>query len=184
MHDSGYYSKYDQQRLVQDSAYYSEMSRVFFSVWFSIQGIIQNTTCSMWFRIPRIIKKCPGYYSASGSVFSVLFGVLFKIRLAYYSASGPRFRVFLKKCPGYYSASSSVFSVLYRDLFKIRPAYYSAPCSGLRVLFKKFPGYYSASGLLKMARVLFSFWFSIQYVNMFKVSAYAVKTDGYAICSV
>ena len=35
-----------------------------------------------------------------------------------------------------------------------------------------------------MARVLFSVWFSIQYVNMFKVSAYAVKTDVYATCSV
>ena len=94
IHDSGYYSKYDLQRLVQDSAYYSKMSRILFSVWFSIQGIIQNTTCSVWFsiqgiiqnttcrfwfRIQRIIKNWPGYYSASGSVFSVLFGVLFKI---------------------------------------------------------------------------------------------------------
>ena len=55
---SGYYSKCDQQRLVQDSVYYSKTSRVLFSVWFCIQ---------------RINKKCPGYYSESGSRFSVLF---------------------------------------------------------------------------------------------------------------
>ena len=35
-----------------------------------------------------------------------------------------------------------------------------------------------------MAGVLFSVCFSIQYVNMFKVSAYAVNTDVYATCSV
>ena len=118
------------------------MPRVLFSFRFSIQGIIQNTTCSVWFRIQRIIKKCPGYFSASGSVFRVLF----KIRPA---ASGSGFSVLLKnsrvlfsvwfsiqgiiqnitcsvwfriqhiikKCPGYYSASGSVFRVL----FKIRP---------------------------------------------------------------
>ena len=43
------------------------MTRVFFSVWFSIQGIIQNTTnvlFSAWFRIPRITQNCPGYDSA------------------------------------------------------------------------------------------------------------------------
>ena len=45
------------QRPIQYSAYYSKMSRVLFSVWFRIQ---------------RIIKKYPGYYSVSGSVFSVL----------------------------------------------------------------------------------------------------------------
>ena len=61
---SGYYSKYDmqhskydQQRLVQDSVYYSKMSRVVFIVWFNLQ---------------RIIKKCPGYYSESGSRVRVL----------------------------------------------------------------------------------------------------------------
>ena len=87
--DSGYCSKYDQQRLVQDSAYYSEvqdiiqrlvqdsgyfskMSRVLFSVWSSIQGIIQNTTSCVWFRIQRTINKYPGYYSAFSSGFSVL----------------------------------------------------------------------------------------------------------------
>ena len=59
------------QRLVQDSAYYSEMARVLFSVWFPILGIIENPTSSVWFRIQRIIKKCPGYYSAYGSVFSI-----------------------------------------------------------------------------------------------------------------
>ena len=82
---SGYYSKYKLQRLVQDSAY----SRILFSAWFSIQGIIQSTTCSVWFRIQRIIQNYPGYYSASGS----LFRVLFKIRPA---ASGSGFSVLLK----------------------------------------------------------------------------------------
>ena len=94
VHYSGYYSKYDLQRLVQDSAYYKKkMSRVLYSVWFTIQriirGIIQNTTSvlfGVWSRIQGIIKKCPGYYSASGS----LFRVLFKIRPA---ASGSGFSV-------------------------------------------------------------------------------------------
>ena len=90
---SWYYSKSDLQRLVQDSAYYSKMSKVLFTVWFSIQGIIQNTTCSVWFRIQRIIKKCPGYYSASGSVFRVLF----KIRPA---ASCSGFSVLFKNVQG------------------------------------------------------------------------------------
>ena len=71
--DSAYYSKYDQQCLVQDSAYYSKMSMELFSVWFSIQGIIQNATSSDWLRTQCIIKKCPGYYSAYGSGFFVLF---------------------------------------------------------------------------------------------------------------
>ena len=121
------------QRLVQDSRYYSKLSTVLFSVWLSIQGIIQNTTSSVWFRIQRIIKKYPGYYSASGSGFSVLFRVLFKIRPAYYSASGSGFRVLLKmsrvlfsvsfeiqrsiqKWPGYYSAYGTVFSVLLKNI--------------------------------------------------------------------
>ena len=74
---------------------YATWFRVLFSVWFSIQ---------------RIIKKCPGNYSAFGSVFSVLlkmsrvlFSILFKIQ-----------RI-IKKCPGYYSASGSVFSVLFKN---------------------------------------------------------------------
>ena len=70
-----------------------KMSRVLFSVRFSIQGIIQNTTSSVWFRIQDIIKKCPGYYSASGSVFRVLFN----IRPA---ASGSEFSVLLKNVQG------------------------------------------------------------------------------------
>ena len=55
--DSGYYSKYDLQRLVHYSGYYSKAARVLFRVLFSIQGIIQNTTCSVWFRINGIIQK-------------------------------------------------------------------------------------------------------------------------------
>ena len=70
-----------------------KMSRVLFSVWFSIQGIIQNTTCSILFRIQRIIKKCPEYYSVSGSVFRVLF----KIRPA---VSGSGFSVLKKNVQG------------------------------------------------------------------------------------
>ena len=70
-----------------------KMPRVLFSVWFTIQGIIQNTTCSVWFRIQRSIQKCPGYYSASGSVFRVLF----KIRPA---PSGSEFSVLLKNVQG------------------------------------------------------------------------------------
>ena len=95
------------------------MVRILFSVWFSIQGIIQNTTCSVWFRIQGIIQntncsvwfiiqgiieKRPGYYLAYGSGFRVLFktrpaasgsglSALFKIPAA---ASGLLFRVLLK----------------------------------------------------------------------------------------
>ena len=140
------------------------MSRVFFSVWFSIQGIIQTTTCSVWFRIQhiirntsssvcfriqRIIKKCPGYYSASGS----LFRILFKMRPA---ASGSRFSVLLKMSSlvqdsAYYSKKSRVlFSVWFR----------------IQLIIKKCPMCYSESGspfsvLLKLSRVLFSVWFRI-----------------------
>ena len=124
------------------------MSRVLFSVWFTIQGIIQNMTCSVWFRSQRVIQKCPVYYSASSSVFRVFF---FKIRPA---ASGSGFSVLLKNVQyitqrvvhdlgyfskydlqrvvqdsGYYSASGSRFKVL----FKIRPA---ASGSGFSVLLK------------------------------------------------
>ena len=127
--DSGYYSKHDLQRLLQDSLLFKiraaasgslfrvllKMVRIFFSVWFSIQciieyttcsvwfriqGIIQNTNCSVWFIIQGIIQKRPGYYSAYGSLIRVLlktrpapsgsgFSVLFKIRAA---ASGSLFR--------------------------------------------------------------------------------------------
>ena len=139
------------------------MSRVLFSVWFTIQGIIQNTTCSIWFKIQRIIKKCPVYYSASGSRFRVFF----KIRPA---ASGSGFSVLLKTCQSiiqrlvhdsgyfkntsrYYSKMTSVLlsvwfrfmvfcSVLFRVLFKY-PGYYSASSSRFRVLFKIRP---AASG--------------------------------------
>ena len=78
VHYSGYYSKYDLQRLIHDSAYYLKISGVLFSVLFIIHDIIQNTTCSVWFRIQRIVKKYPGYYSAPAS----LFRVLLKIRPA------------------------------------------------------------------------------------------------------
>ena len=129
---SGYYSKYDLQHLLQDSAYYSEMARVLFSVWFSIQpiirGIIQNTTSvlfGVWSRIQDIIIKCAGYSSASSSIFGVLFRELLKIRPGYYSAPGSGLRVLVKKYSrvlfcvwiiknwlGYYSVSGSVFSML------------------------------------------------------------------------
>ena len=66
------------------------MASVLFSVWFSIQGIIQNMTCSVFFRIQGIfqstncsvsfiiqgiIQKWPGYYSAYGLGFRVLFKI-------------------------------------------------------------------------------------------------------------
>ena len=70
-----------------------KMSRVLVSIWFSFQDIIRNTTSSVWFRIQRIIKKCPGYYSASGSVFRVLF----KIRPA---VPGSGFSVLFKNVQG------------------------------------------------------------------------------------
>ena len=70
-----------------------KMFGVLFSVWFSILGIIRNTSCSVLFRIQRIIQKCPGYYSASGSVFRVFF----KIRPA---ASGSGFSVLFKTVQG------------------------------------------------------------------------------------
>ena len=71
---SGYYSKYDQKRLVQDSAYYYKMARVLFKVWFSIQ---------------RIIKNGPGYYSVSVSGFCVLLKNVQSIfqRMIQYSAN-------------------------------------------------------------------------------------------------
>ena len=98
-------------------------------------GIIQNTTCSAWFRIQRIIQNCPGYYLASGSVFRVLF----KIRPA---VSGSGFSVLLNYVQGIiqrlvqYSTYNSKYDLqrLVQD-----SAYYS-----------------------KLSRVLFSVWFSIQ----------------------
>ena len=128
------------------SASGSGLSKVFFSVWYRIQRIIQN---------------CPGYYSASGSVFSVL----------------------LKKCPGFYSAPGLGFSVLLkmsRVLFSV--------CFSIQRIIKKCQGYYSTSGsgfsvrltknvqgiiqrlvqdsayYSKLSRVLFSVWFRIQRI--------------------
>ena len=151
---SGYYWKYDMQRLVQDSAFYSntscsvwfiiqgiiEKARVLFSVCFRIQGIIQNTTCSVWFSIQPIIR---GIIQNTTSVF---FGVWSRIQ-----------GIFIK-CAGYSSASSSIFGVLFRELFKVRPAYYSAPGSGLMVLFKKY------------SRVLFSVWIIKNWLVYYSVS--------------
>ena len=165
------------------------MSRVLYSVWFIIQGIIQNTTCSVWFRIQCIIKKMSRVLvSVWFSIQRIIQGIIQNMTSILFSVWF-RIQGIINKCPGYYSASGSVFSILFRVLFKIRLAYYSASGSGFRVLLKNVQGiiqrlvqysaYYS-----KMARVLFSIWFSIQHVNMFKVSAYAVKTDVYATCSV
>ena len=133
------------QRLVHYSGYYSKVARVLFSVWFSIQGIIQNTTCSVWFRIQRIIKKYPVFYSASDS----LFRVLFKIRPA---AFGSLFKGLFKIRP---AASGSGFRVL----FNTRPA---ASDSGFRVLFKSgqgivhsmvhYSGYYSKYDLQRLVQ--------------------------------
>ena len=130
------------------------MSSVLFGVWFTIQGIIQNTTCSVWFSIKGIIKnticsvwfsiqgiinKCPEYYSAYGSVFRVLF----KIRPA---ASGSGFSVLLKNVQGIiqrlvqYSGYYSEYDMqrLGQDsayYYKCQ-GYYSATCSVFTVLFR------------------------------------------------
>ena len=101
----------------------------------------------VWFRIQRIIKKSPGYYSASGSVFRVLF----KMRPA---ASGSGFSVLFKNVHGiiqrtvHYSAYYSKMSrVLYRVWFRIQRIIqkcpgitYSAYDSVFSVLLKNVPG--------------------------------------------
>ena len=90
-----YYSRFRIQDIIQNTTC---------SVWFIIQGIIQNMNCRFWFIIQGIIKNRPGYYSAYGSRFRVLFktrpaasgsgvSVLFKIRAA---APGSLFRVLFK----------------------------------------------------------------------------------------
>ena len=128
------------------------MSRVLLSVLFSIQGIIQNTTCSVWFRIQRIIKKCPGYYSASGSGFRLLLKNVQGInqRLVQYSGYYSKYDLqrlvqdsayYSKMSRVLFSGSGSGFSVLFKC-----PGYYSAYGSVYSVLLKKCPGYYSESG--------------------------------------
>ena len=111
---------------------------------FIIQGIIQNMTCSVWFRIQRIIQIFPGYYSVSGS----LIRVLLKIRPA---ASGLGFSVLFKIRP---AASGSGFRVLLKNVQGIiqRMVHYSGYYSkyDLQRLVQD-SGYYS-----KMSRVLFS----------------------------
>ena len=94
------------------------MVRILFSVWFSIQGIIENTTCSGWFRIQGIIQNtnCSDRF--------IIQGIIEK-RPGYYSAYGSGFRVLFKTRP---AASVSGFSVL----FKIR----AAASGSFRVLFK------------------------------------------------
>ena len=186
------------------------MSSVLFRVWLRIQRIIQNTTSSVWFRIQRIIqsiiqnttsvlfgiwfriqdsiKKCPGYFSASGSVFRVLF----KIRPA---ASGSGFSVLLKmsrllfsvwfriqriikNCPGYYSESGSRFSVLLKNVQSI-----------ILRLVQDSAYYY------KLSRLLFGVWFRIQRVNQgivqnttssvwFRIQRIIKKCPGYYYASV
>ena len=84
------------------------MVRILFSVWFSIQGINENTTSSVWFRIQRIIQN------TNCSVWFIIQGIIQK-RPEYYSAYGSGFRVLFKTRP---AASGSGFSVL----FKIRAA--------------------------------------------------------------
>ena len=138
------------------------MSRVLFSVWFSIQGIIQNTTCSVWFRIQRIIKKYPGYYSASGS----LFRVLFNKRPA---ASGSGFSVLLKNIQGI--IQHLVQNTAYYSKYDVqRLVHYSGYYTkyDLQRLVQN-SGYYQ-----KMSRVLFSVWFIIQGIQY---SEYYSKYD-------
>ena len=102
------------------------MSRVLFSFWFMIQSIIPNTTCIVWFRIQRIIKKLSW----------VLFSIWFTIQgIIENTTCSVWFRIqrIIKKCLGYYSASGSRFRVL----FKLRPA---ASGSGFIVLLKTVQG--------------------------------------------
>ena len=142
------------------------MSRVLLSVWFRmiqriIQSIIQNTTSillGVLFRIQGIIQKCPGNYSASGSVFIVLF----IIRPA---ASGSGFSVLLKmpgvlfivwfriqriikKCPGYYSASGSGFIgfFFFQGIITNTTSVLFDVWFSIQGIIQKCPGYYSASG--------------------------------------
>ena len=172
------------------------MSRVLFSVWFSIQGIIQNTTCSVWFRIQRIIKNCPGYYSVSDSVFRVLF----KIRPA---ASGSGFSVLFRNVQGiiqslvhdsaYYSKMSSVllsvwfrvqriiqkmFRVLFWRLVQDSSYYSEYYLKYDRHIIRRLVqdlGYY-----LKMSRVLFGVWFSIQGIIQNTISSFWFSRSGEA----
>ena len=123
------------------------MSRVLFSIWFTIQGIIQNKTCSIWFRIQRIIKTCPRYYLPSGSRFMVLF----KIR---HAASGSGFSVLFKSV-------QCIIQYLIHD-----SAYYSnmncSAGSGFRVLLKnvwgiiprlvQYSGYYTQYDLQRLVQ--------------------------------
>ena len=101
------------------------MSRVLFSVWFSIEGIIQNTTCSVWIRIQQIIKNVRVlfnfWFSNQGIIQNTTCSIWFRIQ------------PIIKKCQGHYSASSSVFRVL----FKLRPP---ASNSGFSLLSKNFQG--------------------------------------------
>ena len=88
---------------------------------------------SDWFRIQRIIKKCPGCYSAAGSGFNVLLksiqGILQRLvqDLAYYSGYYSKYdqrivqrlvriQGVIKNVHGIFSASGSVFSVLLNNV--------------------------------------------------------------------
>ena len=112
------------------------MTSVLFSVWFRIQGIIQNTTA---------------YYSGSGSAFSVLlkmsrvlFSVWFSIQLIIQgivqNMTSVLFTVwFSNQCIIHgiiQNMTCVLFCVCFRiqGLFKIRPVYYLASGSGFSVL--------------------------------------------------
>ena len=101
------------------------MSMVLFMVWFSIQ---------------RIIKKCPGYYSAYRSGFNVLFKNVQGIILCkvLYSA------YYIKKCPGYYSASGFRLSILFENGQDVIPRMVQ-----------------DSTSYLKLSRVLLSVWLGI-----------------------
>ena len=136
------------------------MSRVLFSVWFRIQGMI---------------KKCPANYSASGSEFSVplkissvLFSVWFRIQRTIQETITALFSVWFSiQCM--IRNGQLLFSIWFRiqRMIKKCPAYYSAPGSGFNVRFKN--DQRNIQGLvqdsvyeLKMSCVLFSVWFRVQ----------------------
>ena len=96
------------------------MSRVLFSVGFIFQGIIQNTTCSLWFRIQSITQNttCSVWFIIQGIIQNTTSSGCLRIQ-----------GIIKKKSPGYYSA----YGLVFRVFFKIRPA---ASCSGFSVLLK------------------------------------------------
>ena len=155
---SGYYLKYDLQRLVKDSAYYLK------NVQGIIQRLVQYSGYYSKYDLQHLVQDSAYYSEMARALFSVWFSIQPIIRGIIQNTTSVLFGVWSRiqgiiiKFAGYSTASSSIFGVLFRELFKIRPAYYSAPGSGLRVLFKKY------------SRVLFSVWIIKNWLGYYSVS--------------